>query len=98
MHEIEVTVYGWEVLLLIEAVGKIPLAVKAGKIQEHEAVWTRALVTQARLKLAGYARLQKVVFDKGFLDGTTLEWLDQHEITFVVPAKADMAVTADAHD
>jgi hypothetical protein len=96
MHEIEVTVYGWKVLLLIDAATKIPLAVTVGQIQEHETHWTRALVTQARLNLQGYARLHKVVFDKGFLDGTTLWWLDQQEITFVVPAKTNMAVTADA--
>ena len=96
VHEIEVTVYGWKVLLLIDAATKIPLAVKVGKIHEHEALWTRALVTQARANLAGYTRLHKVVFDKGFLDGTDLWWLDQHGLTFVVPAKTNMAVTADA--
>jgi Transposase DDE domain len=96
VHAIEVTVYGWKVLLLIEAVTKIPLAVKLGQIQEHEALWARALVTQARMNLAGVARLAKVVFDKGFLDGTTLWWLDQHDIRFVVPAKTNMAVVADA--
>jgi hypothetical protein len=96
MHEIEVTVYGWKVLLLIDAATKIPLAVKVGQIQEHETHWTRALVTQARANLAGHARLQKVVFDKGFLDGTDLWWLDQQGLTFVVPAKTNMAVTADA--
>jgi hypothetical protein len=96
MHEIEVTVYGWKVLLLIDAATKIPLAVKVGKINAHDTMWTRALVTQARLNLQGYARLHKVVFDRGFLDGTTLWWLDQQEITFVVPAKTNMAVTADA--
>jgi len=64
-HEIEVTVYGWKVLLLIDAATKIPLAVKLGPIQEHEIHWTRALVTQARTNLAGAARLYKVVFDKG---------------------------------
>jgi hypothetical protein len=96
VHEIEVTVYGWKVFLLSDAVTKIPVAVKVGQIQEHEALWTRALVTQARLNLQGYARLQKVIFDKGFLDGATLWWLAEQEITVVVPAKADMAVTADA--
>jgi hypothetical protein len=95
-HEIEVTVYGWKVLLLIEAVTKIPLAVKVGQIQEHEALWTRALVTQARMNLGSYAHLAKVVFDKGFLDGPTLWWLDQQGLRFVVPAKTNMAVTADA--
>jgi hypothetical protein len=66
VHEIEVTVYGWKVFLLIDAATKIPLAVKVGPIQEHEALWARALVTQARMNLAGYARLHKVVFDRGF--------------------------------
>jgi hypothetical protein len=67
-----------------------------GPIQAHEALWTRALVTQARLHRQGEARLHKVIFDQGFLDGTTRWWLDQHAVTFVVPAKAHMAVTADA--
>jgi hypothetical protein len=35
-HEIEITVYGWKVLVLIDAATKIPLAVKVGKLQEHE--------------------------------------------------------------
>jgi len=96
VHEIEVTVYGWKVLLLIDAATKIPLAAKVVQIQEHEALWTRALVTQARANLAGAARLHKVVFDKGFLAGTDLWWLEQHGLLFVVPAKDNMAVTADA--
>jgi hypothetical protein len=54
------------------------------------------VVTQARANLAGAARLHKVVFDRGFLDGTDLWWLDQQGIRFVVPAKANMAVTAEA--
>jgi hypothetical protein len=95
-HAIEVTVYGWNVLLSIEAVTTSPLAVNVGQIQEHEALWARALVTPARMNLAGEARLAKVVFDQGCLDGPTLWWLAQQGITCVVPAKAHMAVTADA--
>lgn len=53
MHEIEVTVYGWKALLLIDAVTKMPLAVNVVQMQEHEALWTRALVTQARAHVAG---------------------------------------------
>jgi hypothetical protein len=96
VHEIEVTVYGWNVLLLSAAATKMPLAVKVGKMHEHEALWTRALVTQARLHLAGATRLPKVIFDQGFVDGSTRWWLDQQGITVVVPAKTTMAVTADA--
>jgi Transposase DDE domain len=96
VREIEVTVYGWKLIVLIDARTKIPLAVKVVPIQAHETLLLRALVTQARTNLAGDARLHKVVFDKGFLDGTDLWWLDQRGITFVVPAKANLAVTADA--
>jgi hypothetical protein len=96
VHEMEVTVYGWKILLWIDAVTKMPLAVKVGPSDEHETHWTRALVTQARAKLGDSARRHKVVFDKGFLDGTELWWLDQHARIFVVPATAHMAVTTDA--
>ena len=64
MHEIEVIVYGWKVFLLLDAVTKMPVAFTVGQIQEHEALWTRALVTQARLNLQCYARLHRVVFDQ----------------------------------
>jgi hypothetical protein len=96
VHAIEVTVYGWKVLILIDAATKMPLAVKVGQSEAHETHWTRALVTQARANLAGVAHLHTVVFEKGFLDGSDLWWLDQQGIRFVVPAQAHMAVTADA--
>jgi hypothetical protein len=94
--EIEVTVYGWKLMVLIDALTKIPLAVTVVPIHEHEVLSMRALVTEARANLAGNARLHKMVFDRGFLDGADLWWLDQHGITFVVPAKENMAVTVDA--
>jgi Transposase DDE domain len=96
VHEIEVTVYGWKLIVLIEARTKIPLAATVVPIQEHETLSLRALITQARTNLAGHVRLHKVVFDKGFLDGVDLWWLEQRGLTFVVPAKANMAVTIDA--
>jgi hypothetical protein len=96
VREIEVTVYGWKPIVLIDARTKIPLAVTVVPIHEHEVLSMRALVTQARTNLAGFTRLHKVVFDRGFLDGPDLWWLDQHGITFVVPAKENMAVTMDA--
>jgi hypothetical protein len=87
MQDIEVTVQGWNVPLLIDAATKIQLAIKVGKIQAHESHGTRAVVTQARAHLARDARLHKVVFDQGCLDGTDLWWLDQQGLTCVVPAK-----------
>jgi hypothetical protein len=96
VHEIEVTVYGWKVLLLIAAATQIPLAVTVGKSEAPETHGTRALVTQTRANRAGPARLHKVVFDRGLWDGTDRWWLDQQGLSCVVPAKTQMAVTADA--
>ncbi len=76
MHEIDVPVDGWKLIGLIDARAKIPLAAKVVKIQERE-----VLSTQAQANLAGCACLDKVIFDKGFLDGTDVWWLDQHGIT-----------------
>jgi hypothetical protein len=70
VHEIEVTVYGWKLIVLIDASTKIPLAGQVVPINEHEVLSMRALVTQARTNLAGYARLHKVVFDTGFWTGS----------------------------
>jgi hypothetical protein len=96
VREIEVTVYGWKLLVMIEVRTKIPLAAKVVPIQDHEATFTRELVSQARAHLAPHARLSRVVFDRGFLDGADLWWLAQQDLGFVVPAKANMRVTADA--
>jgi hypothetical protein len=96
VHESEVTVYGWKVLILIDAATKMPLAVKVGKIQAQETHWTRALVTQARANLAGHARLHRGVLDRDFWDGTDRWGLDQQGMSFVGPAKPQMAVTAAA--
>jgi hypothetical protein len=65
VHEIEVTVYGWKLIVLIAAGIKVPLASTVVPIQEHETLSLRALVTQARTNLAGHARLHKMVFDIG---------------------------------
>jgi hypothetical protein len=96
VREIEVTVYGWKLLVMIEVRTKIPLAAKVVQIQDHEASFTRELVTQAQANLAHHARLCRVVFDRGFLDGADLWWLAQQGLGFVVPAKENMRVTADA--
>jgi Transposase DDE domain len=96
VHEIEVTVYGWKLIVLIEARTKILLAATVVPIQEHEMLSLRALVTQARTNLSGHARPHKVVFDRWFLDEVDLWWLDQRGITFVVPARDKLTVTVDA--
>src|SRR5215510_9598169 len=77
VRAIEVTVYGWKPIVLIDALTKIPLAVTVVPIHEHEVLSMRALVTQARTNLAGHARLHKVVFDRGVMDGGARWWVGQ---------------------
>jgi hypothetical protein len=95
-HAVEGTIDGGNVLRWLEAVTQLPLAVNVGTIQAHEALWARTLVTQARRHRTGDARRPKGVVDPGFGDGTTVWWLEQHERTWVGPAKDHMAGTADA--
>jgi hypothetical protein len=96
VHALAITVYGWKVVLLMDAATTIPWAVNVGQSQEHEARWALALVTHARLKLAGDAPLATVVCDQGFWDGATRWGLDQQGLHVVVPAQTNMAVTAEA--
>jgi hypothetical protein len=96
VREIEVTVYGWKPIVMIDARTKMPLAVTVVPLPAHAVLSRRALVMQARTHLAGCTRRHKGVFDRGFWDGADRWWLDQHGITVVVPAKDHMAVTVDA--
>jgi Transposase DDE domain len=88
-HAIAVTVYGWRLMVLIDARSKIPLAVKVVPIHTHETLFLRPLVTQARTNLADHVHLDTVVFDPGFLEGADLWWLAQHDILCVGPAKGE---------
>ena len=81
------TVYSGQVRLLSDAATNMPLAVKSGPSAEPETPWPRG-------NLVASAHRHKVVSDKGFWDGTDLWWLDQHNLIFAVPVKANMAVPA----
>ena len=72
VHEIEAPVYGFKLIILSKARTKMPLAATVIRLQEHEVLSARALVTQARTHLAGHARLHEVVFDRGGWDGVDL--------------------------
>jgi hypothetical protein len=59
VHEIEVTVSGWKLIVLIDARTKIPLAENVVPIHEHAGRSMRALVTPARPNVASHARLRQ---------------------------------------
>ena len=96
VKEIEITVFGWKLMAVFYGRLKIPLAAKLLKIQESENNYTIEMVKMAQKNLGNYSRIKRVVMDRGHLDGKDLWWLAEQGIEYVVPAKANMAVTEDA--
>jgi hypothetical protein len=96
VHDIAVPVYGWKVLRVSAAVTKRPWAVTVGPMQAPAARWARALVTPARMHLAGDGRRATVVCAQGFVEGSTRWWLAQHDRRVVGPATTTLAVPAEA--
>lgn len=95
-QEVEVLVRGFKLITVLWQKGRIPLAAKIVKINEHESNYTLDLIRKAQENIGPHARIVRLVFDKGFLDGPTLYELDKMHIGFVVPAKDNMRVTSDA--
>jgi len=96
IQEVEVVVHGFKLITVLWQKGRIPLAAKIVKINEHESNYTLELVRKAQENIGSYAKITRLFFDKGFLDGPTLYELDKMRITFVTPAKDNMRVTCDA--
>jgi hypothetical protein len=93
---IEVTGYGWPLLVLIEAHTTIPWAATVVPIQEPATLGRRALVTQARTNRAGHARRHTGVFARGGWAGVARWWLPQPGLRLVGPAQDHMAVRVEA--
>ena len=93
---VEVTIFGFKIIAVMDLHTQIPLAVKVVKISERETNYTIALLKQAKRNLGDYSQITHLVFDRGFLDGQDFYALDQMGITFIIPAKSNMAVYHDA--
>ena len=86
--------FGWRLIALRDLRTLIPLALKIVQIQEPEAPYLLALVQQAQANLAPHSRISQLVIDRAYVDGASLHALHALGITFVVLAKANMAVRA----
>jgi len=75
-----------------------PWSWRCGKIQEYEGQWLLPLVRQAQENLDTAAWITMGVIDCGYLDGEDLWALDRMDLTFVIVAKDNMAVTEDARN
>ena len=86
--------FGWRLIALLDLRTLIPLAIRIVQIQEHEAPYLVALVQQAQANLAPHSRISQLVLDRAYVDGASLYALHELGITFVVIAKANMAIRA----
>ncbi len=95
-HEVETVtyVYGYKLLVLMEARHKIVVAARVVKINEHESNFTKDLVREAQQRTGGAVKV--LLVDRGFIDGVLLWWLwKKMKIRFVIPARSNMAVSQD---
>jgi len=87
-------VYGYKLLVLLEARDKIVVAARVVKINEHEKNFTKEMIKEAQQRTGGAVRV--LLVDRGFIDGTLLWWLSKKiGIRFVIPARSNMEVSQD---
>jgi len=92
----EYYLYGWKVLVLIDVQTRLPLAMKLVKIQEYEGQWLVPLLEPAQRNRGTRGHIQRIVIDRGYLDGEDLWRVHQLGVLFVVVSKSSMVVTQDA--
>ena len=95
--KIKVTVFGWKIWIVFEAVSKIPLAIKIDGINVSDNEHAFEVLAQARANVEGYATIRSVAMDRGFLDGKLLSQVDKDTIVYI-PARSDMTITTDARE
>ena len=61
--------YGWKVLVLIDAHTPLPLAMKVVTIEVYEGRWLVPLLEQAQRNLGTRGHISSIVIDRGYLDG-----------------------------
>jgi hypothetical protein len=87
-------VYGYKLLVLLEAKHKIVVAARVVKINEHEKNFTQEIIKEAQHRTGG--KVKVLLVDRGFIDGTLLWWLSKKMgIKFVIPARSNMEVSQD---
>jgi hypothetical protein len=94
--EVEVVeyIYGYKLLVLMEARHKLVVAARMVKINEHEKSFTKRLVQEAQRRTGGAVKV--LLVDRAFIDGSLLWWLGKKMgIRFVIPARSNMEVSQD---
>lgn len=86
--------YGYKLLVLLEARHKLVVVARMVKINEHEKRFTKRLVREAQKRTGGGVKV--LLVDRAFIDGVLLWWLwKKMKIHFVIPARTNMEVSRD---
>lgn len=89
-------IHGFKLFVLYEVKSRIIVAMYIVPANESDSKYLLPMVKQG-VKNCGKGRIQVVIADRGFLDGSQL-WALKHEmkIDFIIPAKAGMIIREDA--
>ena len=90
------TVFGFKIWTVWDPNSKIPIAIRFTTIEVADITMAKEVVNQAINNLGNHAAITSLAFDRGFLDGEFLWWLNDKKIIFYVPAKTNMNVYSDA--
>jgi hypothetical protein len=96
-RQVECSIRGFKVWILIDTDTGIPLSAAMATIEVGDIIMARQVVEQALANIEGHAVLTGLAVDRGFLDGDFLYWLKtEKRIDWTCPSKEKMAVTAEA--
>ncbi|NIA31857.1 MAG: transposase [Actinobacteria bacterium] len=90
------TVFGFKIWVVWDPNSRLPLSMRFTTIEVHDINLAQEVVQQAIDNLGEHAKISSLAIDRGFTDGIFLWWLDTKDITFFIPAKANMNVYQDA--
>jgi hypothetical protein len=90
------TVFGFKIWVVWDPTSRIPIAIRFATIEVPDIQLAKEVVQQAIINLGEHARIASLAFDRGFIDGIFMWWLNKKGIEFYVPAKKNMKVYEDA--
>lgn len=90
------TVFGFKIWVVWDPNSKLPLAMRFTTIEVADVTMAQEVVQQAITNLGDHAKIVSLAFDKGFIDGVFLWWLNTKGIIFYTPAKKSMHAYTDA--
>jgi len=96
IKKMRVVVFGFKIWVAWDTNSKLPLAMRFDTINVADINLAQELIEQAIKNMGKHATIATVAFDRGFLDGKFMNWLDSVNIIFYVPAKSNLNVYGDA--